>query len=338
MELPTFVPYHAFIGPRTYSFPPPFRLAEVDPAKVKPATRTAIADIVALRLKRELEPEENRADTALADLGLDSLESAEVALEVEQRFGFSGDLVPTTLGQLWALGEGLIEKGPAKPPPASWFTPPSTSEPFSVVRTLRVRIRLAERDDYTGEPFAILGETIPEAFLNRVAHNPRDVAVADDLAGVLTYEKLLIGALTMAERFRALPDENVGLLLPASVAADIAFLGLHLAGKLPVALNWTTGPANLAHAVKLMSLTHIVTSKAFIDRMPIDIPGTSYVFLEEVRAGIGKFELVKRLLAVRFFGRLGPAAHARPSLERPARASRSSCSLPGRRKLPRRCR
>jgi long-chain-fatty-acid--[acyl-carrier-protein] ligase len=278
-ERPTFVPYHTFIGPRYYTFPPPIRLAEPDPNKVKPATREAVAHIVSDRLKRELGPDEEHAETTLAGLGLDSLEAAEVSLQVEQRFGFSGDLVPTTLGQLWALAEGLVEKGPPKPPPPTWFTPPSDNGPY-----------------------AILGETIPEAFLNRVAQHPKDVAVADDIAGVLTYEKLLIGALTMAARFRELPTDNVGLLLPASVAADIAFLGLHLATKLPVPLNWTTGPVNLEYAVKLMGLTHIVTSKAFIDRMPITIPNTTYVFLEEIRAGVSKFELLRRFLAGRFFG------------------------------------
>jgi long-chain-fatty-acid--[acyl-carrier-protein] ligase len=278
-ERPTFVPYHAFLGPRHCTFPPPLRLAELDPNKVKPATREAVGHIVSDRLKRDLIPDENRAETTLAGLGLDSLEAAEISLEVEQRFGFSGDLVPTTLGQLWALAEGLIEKGPPKPPPASWFNPSSD----------------------TG-PYAILGETIPEAFFNRVAKHPKDVAVADDIAGVLTYERLLVGTLTMAKRFRQLPGENVGLLLPASVAADIAFLGLHLAGKLPVPLNWTTGPVNLDFAAKLMGLTHIVTSKAFIDRLPIAVPNTTFVFLEEIRAGVGKLELLRRLLAVRYLG------------------------------------
>ncbi len=279
-EKPTFVRYHPFLGPREYTFPPPRRIMEVDPAKVKPTTREAIAQFLSDKLKRELGPEKDQAETTLASLGLDSLEAAEIAIQVEQQFGFTGDLVPTTVGQLWALAEGLVEKGPPRPPPPAWFTPPSD----------------------TG-PYAILGETIPEAFLNRAALHAKEVAVADDLAGVLTYERLLVGSLTMAERFRSLPGENVGLLLPASVAADIAFFGLHLAGKLPIALNWTTGPANLEYARRLMGVTHVVTSKAFIDRTHIEVPGTEFVFLEDIRAGVGKVELLKRLLAVRYRGR-----------------------------------
>jgi long-chain-fatty-acid--[acyl-carrier-protein] ligase len=106
----------------------------------------------------------------------------------------------------------------------------------------------------------------------------------------------------MSGRFREIDAPNVGLMLPASVACDLAFLGLHLAGKLPVVLNWTTGPGNLAHAAKLMGLTHVITSKAFIDRAQVQVPGTQFLFLEDVRAGFGKLALLRRLLAARWFG------------------------------------
>ncbi len=55
--------------------------------------------------------------------------------------------------------------------------------------------------------------------------------VADDLAGGVTYEKLVIGASAMAARFRAIEAANVGLMLPASVACDLAFLGLAPRGQ-----------------------------------------------------------------------------------------------------------
>ncbi len=278
-EKPTYVPYHFAFGPRTFEFPPPQSFAGIELTAVKPATKAAVAEFVVEKLKRPLTDNENQPETTFAQLGIDSLEATEVTLHVEQRFGFSGDTVPTKIGELWALAEGLLDKGPPKPPPELWFRPPSDTNPF-----------------------AILGETIPEAFLNRALSHPKDVAVADDIAGTLNFERLLIGSLTMAQRFRDLPGENVGLLLPASVGADIAFLGLHLAGKVPIALNWTTGPANLEHAAKLTKISHVVTSKAFIDRTHIEVPGTQFVFLENIRRTVGKFELVKRLLAVRWFG------------------------------------
>jgi long-chain-fatty-acid--[acyl-carrier-protein] ligase len=126
------------------------------------------------------------------------------------------------------------------------------------------------------------------------------VAVADDRSGVISYERLLVGALVMARRFREFSAANVGLMLPASVASDMAFLGLHLAGKLPVMLNWTTGPANLAHAARTMQLTQVITSRTFIDRTGVEVAGTQYVFMEDLRKGIGKGELLRTLLSVRW--------------------------------------
>src|SRR5262249_3595246 len=158
--------------------------------------------------------------------------------------------------------QGLSTKAPPKPPPPEWFRPPSDEG----------RVQL-------------LGETVPEAFLNRVRANPRDVAVADDLAGVLTYERLLVGALVMSRRFAKLSEANVGLLLPASVASDVAFVGLQLAGKLPVLLNWTTGSTNLSHAARTMGLKQVVTSRQFLDRSKdkydIRVEGVEFVLLED---------------------------------------------------------
>jgi long-chain-fatty-acid--[acyl-carrier-protein] ligase len=279
-EQPTFVPRHVLFGPRTHTFPPPVAAAaEYDLSAVKPEIKAAVAQMVADKLKRALAPDENAAEATFLQLGMDSLDAMDVALAVEQRFGFAGGTVPTTLGGLWAIAAGLAEGAPPKPPPPGWFDPPA--------------------DD---APLVIPGETVGAAFLTQALARRRQVIAADDLAGGVTYEKMVVGAWAMSARFRAVAAPNVGLMLPASVACDLAFLGLHLAGKLPVVLNWTTGPGNLAHAAKLMGLTHVVTSRAFIDRTQVQVSGPEYLFLEDVRAGMGKFELLRRLLAVRWFG------------------------------------
>ncbi len=278
-ETPTFVPYHVLFGPRTFEFPPPASAAELDLAKVKPMAKQGVAEVLEEHLKRPLAHGENAPDTTFMQLGLDSLDGMEVTLKVEQRFGFTGDTVPTTVGQLWALAEGLLDRAPPKPPPAGWFAPPSSADPI-----------------------AVEGDTIPSAVLNRAFEQRRDTIAADDLAGGVTYEKLVVGAWAMSRRFADIPAPNVGLLLPASVAGDLALLGLMLAGKLPAILNWTTGPSNLAHAAKLMGLSHVVTSKAFVDRTQVEVPGTKYLFLEDVKAGMGKLELLSLLLRVRYFG------------------------------------
>jgi long-chain-fatty-acid--[acyl-carrier-protein] ligase len=278
-EVPTFVPRHFLFGPSTHEFPPPPPPAEFDVSRVKPETKVAVAQIVSEKINRPISDRENVPETTFVQLAVDSLDAMEITAEVEQRFGFNSDTMPTSLGALWALAEGLQEKAPPKPPPAGWTDPPGDDTPLSVP-----------------------GETVAEAFLTQALARRKMVIVADDLAGGVTYEKLVVGATAMADRFRALEGANVGLMLPASTACDLAFLGLHLAGKVPVVLNWTTGPSNLGHAVTVMHLSHVVTSKAFVDRVCVQVPGAKLLFLEELRTGMGKFELVRRLLAVRFFG------------------------------------
>src|SRR5205823_294514 len=128
-------------------------LGEVDPGQVKPEVREAVNEILAHQLKRPLTEDEQRPETTLDQLGFDSLDRMEIALAVEQRFGFSSDEVPVNVGQMWALAQGLVERKPPKPPPPLWSRPPS--------------------DDGL---LAGMGDTIPEAFVARALANRKDVA------------------------------------------------------------------------------------------------------------------------------------------------------------------
>lgn len=276
-ETPTFVPYHFLFGKRTYEFPELQVGQDLDLSNIKPKTKQTVREILSEKLERQLTDEEYQATTGLDVLGLDSIDRMDVTLHVEQRFGFSGGDSPLSVGQLWALAEGLADRGQVRPAPELWNKPPS--------------------DKSQAETH---GDSIAEALVNRVFAHPGDVAIADDLSGALTYERFLVGALLMAKRFAKLEKPNVGVLLPASIGGDLAFFGLHFAGKLPVLLNWTTGPGNLAHAVKTMDLDKVITSKAFIDRTGIEVEGAEYLFLDDVKAGIGFLEKIGMLLKVKF--------------------------------------
>lgn len=279
-EEPTFVPYHFLFGRRTYEFPPPAEHEKVDPSQIKSATRKAVNHILAEKLRdthQLIEESDLEPDTTLDSLGLDSLARMDVTLLIERRFGFSADEVPLTVGQLWALAEGLGKKSPIKPPPDEWFRPAAEEHAIG-----------------------IRGETIPHAFVEQALASRKDIAAADDIVGVLNYERLLTGALILARRLRRLPGKNVGLLLPASVSCELTLFGLQLADKVPVVINWTTGPANIRHAVNLTELTHVVTSRTFIHRTAIEIPNVTYYYLEDVLKSVGKVERLRTLLRVRW--------------------------------------
>lgn len=145
-EQPTYVPYHFLVGPRTHSFPPVSapEVGEIRPDQIHPENRAVVAEMLADRLGRPLAADELHPEMRLEELGLDSLQRMDLALAVEQRFGFSAESAPATVGQLLALAHGLVEKGPPRPAPPEWFRPRSVQGPLQ-----------------------ILGETIPDAFVAR---------------------------------------------------------------------------------------------------------------------------------------------------------------------------
>jgi long-chain-fatty-acid--[acyl-carrier-protein] ligase len=276
-DTPVFVPYHFLFGAASRDYPALASSEEVDLSSVKPETKAAVDEMLEAMLKSHGSHGPIGPDTHLDALGLDSLDRQELSLKIEKRFLFHGDTVPATVGELYALASGLARREPPRPPSSAWFTPPSGS--------LKPEV---------------LGDTIAEAFVTRALACRRDVAVADDRAGVMSYERLLVASLIMSRRIRELPGDAVGVLMPASVGCDVALLGCYLAGKLPVVLNWTTGQANLAHAARIMSLQRVLTSRAVVDRLGIDVPGATFVFLEDLGKTVSSWEKLTTLLTVKW--------------------------------------
>ncbi len=284
-EKATYVPYHfleKWLRRKEHKFPCLQEPTPLDTARIRPSTQHAIRSLLEERLHRPWD-QEVQPETRLDQLGLDSLDRMELTLAVEDRFGFHADQIVETIGDLWALAEGLRSATAQKPleVPRVWKKPPSSSEPPE-----------------------ILADTIPEAFRQRVVRHPDDVAVADQVSGVLSYRRLWVGVQILARRFRTIPGEVVGLMLPASVAADLSFLALHWAGKLPAMLNWTTGPAYLAHAVQTHGIRQVITSRRLLDRLHIEVPGAEYLFLEDLQTQVSKLEALGTLLKT-YLGKLG---------------------------------
>src|SRR5262249_53818835 len=225
-EKPTWVPCHFLFGRRSFDFPPTTqKTADLDPGPVRPETREAVLSLLSDRLQRPLTEDEQRPATRLDQLGLDSLDGMDLSLQIERRFGFTGDEACETIGQLLALAEGHARRKPPAPPPPGWSSTPRHEGPLK-----------------------FQGDTVPAAFVAMALAHSQDIIVADGLCGALPGGGLLVMAWSLSRRLRAVEGKNVGVLLPASAACDVALMALHLAGKLPVVLNWTTGTAHLAHA------------------------------------------------------------------------------------------
>jgi long-chain-fatty-acid--[acyl-carrier-protein] ligase len=217
--------------------------------------------------------------TLASDLGLDSLDISELIAFLHDQFDVSN--VPpaelTTVGKLMAIASKLYI---------------CREEDEEEIVNMKKWNRPINRFRLTIPP----GQTIHEVFLNTCATRRHDVACADMRSGVQTYEKLKVRLLLIARYVQTLPGKYVGILLPASVGANLLILGVQLAGKIPLMVNWTIGPRHLESVVKLSDVQAVLTSWAFLDRLEnVDFNGIedNLIMLEDVIRRISLWDKIK---------------------------------------------
>lgn len=128
----------------------------------------------------------------------------------------------------------------------------------------------------------------------------RHMAIADALTGSLSYFKVLVGTIVFARKLRPLlgSGDNVGLLVPPTVGGALANLAVQMLGKIPVNLNYTAPSETIASCASRSGITHTITSRKFLERLPLDVPGTP-VYLEDVRQTVsGKDRVIGMVLAL----------------------------------------
>jgi acyl-[acyl-carrier-protein]-phospholipid O-acyltransferase/long-chain-fatty-acid--[acyl-carrier-protein] ligase len=135
-------------------------------------------------------------------------------------------------------------------------------------------------------------------FLRTARRYWRADALRDSTGSSLTFGKALIGSLALSRRFDCeLPDgQMVGVLLPASTAGALVNVGLSFAGRVPVNLNFTLGPAAMDHAISQCGIKAVITSRRFLEKAKIE-PRDGMLFIEDIAARITKLEKFRLALA-----------------------------------------
>ncbi|TMA58611.1 MAG: MFS transporter, partial [Deltaproteobacteria bacterium] len=113
----------------------------------------------------------------------------------------------------------------------------------------------------------------------------------------LTYGKALVGSLLLARwaQKQCPQDAMVGLLLPPSVAGALANIGVLLAGKVPVNLNFTAGPEALTAALQQCRIGTILTSRMFLAKAKVE-QRDGMVFIEDVMQQISPVQKTRTAL------------------------------------------
>lgn len=217
----------------------------------------------------------NPDDQLSRDLGLDSLALVDLAVWIENEFGFpvgdGGGLERVADVLLAARGEfGATVPTELKPVPTAWF----------------------DHNGPAGRAGVPSGATLLDVLIDQVRQGPNRAVLADPASGVKTYREAITAILVLKTEIEALAGDYIGIMLPASSGAGLVYFAVLAAGKIPVMVNWTVGIRNMTHSLDLLGVRHVLTAGALVQRLESQTEGLDtlkprFVLLEDVGRRIG---------------------------------------------------
>ncbi len=181
-----------------------------------------------------------------------------------------------------------------------------------VVTAQQIRDRVLELSTCAAQIRSAEAGTLACRFAQQARRHWRRTAIADSTGRQLTFGRLLAAALLFRDWLRREAEgECVGVLLPPCVAAAIANIGIAMAGKIAVNLNFTAGEEFMRHPVATCHIGTILSSRAFLEKTGIHAPeGT--VFMEDILPSFSSLARLRALAAARLAPLrhiAGPAVH-----------------------------
>lgn len=131
--------------------------------------------------------------------------------------------------------------------------------------------------------------TLGHEFISACKKHRNKILYKDVTKNEISYKKALTGAFILGSHLSHIQDQHIGILLPNLTATALIFMGLQLFRKVPVFLNYSSGPGALKHAMELGDLHVIVTSRKFIETIKIDyavFEGKRLAFIDDLRQEI----------------------------------------------------
>lgn len=124
------------------------------------------------------------------------------------------------------------------------------------------------------------------------------LACADAEQKELTYKKLVQGAVMLGRKMSSqLAGQNsVGLMLPNSCGAVVAFFALQFLGRAPAMLNFSSGAGAMAQACRVADIKTVITSRRFVAAARLEAAIEAFsafahvLYLEDVRQNLNFFD------------------------------------------------
>ncbi|QWV92944.1 acyl-[ACP]--phospholipid O-acyltransferase [Geomonas oryzisoli] len=144
---------------------------------------------------------------------------------------------------------------------------------------------------------------LPEYFIRTARQNWGRRAVADTSGKNLSYGRTVTGAVALADKLEGLigTEEHVGLLLPASAGGVLANLALSMLGRVTVNLNFTASEASLRSAIDQCGIRTVITSRAFLEKIPTLPHLEGMICLEDVAPTISGLDKLVALFKARLY-------------------------------------
>ena len=141
-------------------------------------------------------------------------------------------------------------------------------------------------------------QPLTRSFLRAARRNPRHFAMADGRTPKLAFGDSLVKTVFLARRLRPRwrGQKMVGILLPPSIPGALVNWAALLLGKVPINLNYTTSNEALASCAKQCELKTVVTSRQFLEKVPLHPPG-EIIYAEDLALHPGLGEKIAALLA-----------------------------------------
>ena len=121
--------------------------------------------------------------------------------------------------------------------------------------------------------------------ISQLRKRARVTTLSDSTGASLTGRQTLLRGLVLRRLLRRAvgPDErNIGVLLPPTAAAAVANIALALDRRVAVNLNYSLSEELIRFSLQEAGLRHVITSRAFLQRMPIDLGGVDVILLEDL--------------------------------------------------------
>jgi acyl-[acyl-carrier-protein]-phospholipid O-acyltransferase/long-chain-fatty-acid--[acyl-carrier-protein] ligase len=149
-------------------------------------------------------------------------------------------------------------------------------------------------------------ETIPIRWLKTAKRMSFRMAATDAIGQPLSHHKFMSAVFRFAKLIaQKSPEQNIGILVPASVGGAITNMAVLALGKTAVNLNFTASAEAMQGAVKSAEIQAIYTSKKFLKKLEqrgikiVDtFPDTKILYLEDFKAEIPKSKMLMTLLSV----------------------------------------